>query len=155
MQEVTSWGKLLRCDWALSKLLFGSSCLTAEGASSAWKLITCLMISEGNHLASGAFPPLKNLSDRLSAATNSHWKLPPCHKPIGALEHFFKFTAGGWSLELHLQYSWSTVERWQWRQLCWLCCQQSPPPPLVVTSFMFDVAIHRLLHCTFYWNVKC
>lgn len=33
-------------------------------------------------------PFLKNLSDRQLAATNSHWKLPPCHKPIEALEHF-------------------------------------------------------------------
>lgn len=29
-------------------------------------------------------------TDRQLAATNSHWKLPPCHKPIGAVEHFFK-----------------------------------------------------------------
>lgn len=93
-------------------------------------------------------PFLKNLSDRQLAATNSHWKLPPCHKPIEALEHFLN------SQQLeprHTQYSWSTLERWQRRQLCWLCCQQSPPS----FCFTFDVAIHRLLHCTFYWNVKC
>lgn len=64
------------------------------GVFSAWQLITCSVICDGNHWASCTIPVfffvfLTNLSHRQLAATNSHWKLPPCHKPLGALNLLF------------------------------------------------------------------
>lgn len=94
MQEVPSRGNP-------SKLLSCSSQLTAEGGGVGVRIL-CMTLNNllsdlwWKSLSKRRRPLFTNLSDRQLAATNSHWKLPPCHKSLGALNHFFYFYFLSW-----------------------------------------------------------
>lgn len=71
-----------------------------------------------------------------------------------------------WSRDRRVRTGRRQPEKWPWMQPRWFYCQEkkkSSPPSLSSSStscshkvyFVFIVAIHRLLHCTVYQNVRC
>lgn len=132
MQEVMPRGKLSRCFWQKNIIRLVST-----------------------HCCCGSTPLL-----RISlAAVKSHWKLPPSHTPTHHLSFFYYYlnlffnslTFGlSPTCTVQMKYSLETSGGGS----CSGFVASKSPFVLVVTGLM-SPQNHRLLQCTFYWNVKC